>query len=168
MKKHTTTATKAADFISTLARLHTRGLESMSEITILLAVAYPNEATSRAGIQIKQTLQAANLTNDYMLIDANLYGYFDQDGVNISEAMQAQARAWLQRIAAKKDSPMGWREKTASNDPAAVLVWSNVHSEYDQRSGETTYVKPVFTVTSEATGTSFAYVIERGTVNIIG
>ena len=161
----TSAATKTLAAIAALAE---SGIPTMATITRLLGVVYAVENINFAAIQTKQALQAANLENEAMQMDAALWAVLDGDGFALSPAMQAAGLTWLRKQAKRKDdTSFSWREKEAVKE-GAVITWVSAHAEYNPKTGENLYYQPVFEV-ANPNGESFQYYVGRtGSVEICG
>lgn len=157
MKTTNPTAQKA---LATIADMAQNGVKNMAAITRILSVVYAPENIGFVAIHTKQTLQAAGLENEAMVLDAALYAVLDADGFTLSAEMQAQGLSYLRKIAARKDSPMSWRENEALKD-GAVIRWASTYHVYNPKTGEDIGVLPVFDVENTHNVESFQYYIGR-------
>lgn len=154
-------------FAANLARIQADGIKNMGEITRMLGIVYPAEGNSPAAIHTAQTLQAAGITTETAEMQTAIEAYFDNGGVKLSSAMVAQGLKWLLKESKKRNTPMCERETDAVQSCGGI-VWSNVYAHYSQRTGQTMYYVPVFTVYDAQSEAAFDYYVLNGKIEICG
>ena len=172
MNKQTTKNRPAAmpaltKFTADLARIQTEGVKNMAEITRMLGKVYPTEGNTKEAVHTAQTLKAAGITTEVAEMQTAIEAHFDNGGVKLSDAMIQQGLKWLLNESKKRSTPMCERETNAVQSCGGI-VWSNVYAHYSQRTGQTLYYVPVFTVYDAQCEAGFDYYVLNGKIEICG